>query len=1063
MVDDPVRIQSLLDDSLLHQVYFLQASYREEMDTDPTGQIEWALYPPRGYANQSVPDLPPAISNRPSSWPLGGWPSRGFEKKWPGEWNGRFGRGVIKADLECFFVANDAQDQEYLQPGASFKYYPRPGLRIGDVDPTVTIQRGLPWGGLGIRVEQRGFQWNNPQARDAIFWEYTIGNMSEYDITEVGFGYWVDNAIGGQDGNDELAAYDTILDLAYSWDINGIGEYGLQVGTMGFAYLESPANSTDNMDNDQDGLLDEQRDNTVAPGETKIGPTEGIYNLSDFLSFYSLEESDLQEHFAADEDGDWDDGMDLDGNGQYDGDEEAGDDVGLDGVSHFELNYTGPDADGSECNHQPDLLVGYGSEPDFGLTDVSESDMLGLTSFRLFPIPVHTPPYTYWFRNDESMWELVGQDSLAPYIGAVSNLAEVFATGVFPLYRGSQERISMSQLHSWDDGTQIQAGDPVVNPPLALFRLKDIVQVIYETDYRFAQPPLMPTLTATPGDGFVLLTWDNLSELKTRDSFLKNENDFEGYKLYRATDRDFTDAKLITDGFGAASTLKPIFQCDLVNQRKDFTDYGLVNGAAYYLGNDTGIVHSYRDEAVQNGRTYYYALVAYDYGMPEIGVSPSENNIVIEVDQAEQITFSSKNVAVVTPYPAAAGYTLETEFDIDEGKTLGSGEIEMEMLAKQAVKSGTKYKVKFDMHEIRRIRNIDYGVRWVNNGIRIYDTSDGDVLVYTENPDNPRDMLADSTESLDYWFIKTGGVYTDIFDGIRLYLDVDIIEAEYDYLNTGWLTGSSPMRVIPSSDESLYFPWDYDIVFTSDDSAYVSPQRIAASTRIYDENDERIREGLLGQQAYSFYVQNNSIIDSVTNAPALMDMVVWDINTSGAYEMLEDRVLVGPLDDRGRWAGTVFVLDFFDAVTEADLPQRDDVYRVRFRRPFYETDSLMFTVNLNENVEDDRLNESLDNVLVVPNPYVATNALEPALANPDFNQRRRIMFTNVPAQCTIKIFTVSGVFVDEIEVNNAEENGIAYWDLLTKDDLELAGGMYLWHLKAHRTGEEKMGKLAVIK
>ena len=69
-------------------------------------------------------------------------------------------------------------------------------------DYDISIQSGQPWGGLGIRVETRGFQWNNPQARDAIFWEYNISNTSEYDLPEVCFGYWVDNAIGG-DGADD--------------------------------------------------------------------------------------------------------------------------------------------------------------------------------------------------------------------------------------------------------------------------------------------------------------------------------------------------------------------------------------------------------------------------------------------------------------------------------------------------------------------------------------------------------------------------------------------------------------------------------------------------------------------------------------------------------------------------------------------------------------------------------------------------------------------------------------------------------------------------------------------
>ncbi len=73
------------------------------------------------------------------------------------------------------------------------------------------------------------------------------------------------------------------------------------------------------------------------------------------------------------------------------------------------------------------------------------------------------------------------------------------------------------------------------------------------------------------------------------------------------------------------------------------------------------------------------------------------------------------------------------------------------------------------------------------------------------------------------------------------------------------------------------------------------------------------------------------------------------------------------------------------------------------------------------------------------------------------------MFTNIPARCTIKIFTVSGVLVDEIIVNNPADNGIIHWDLLSKEGLEVAAGMYLYHLKAEVTGKEKVGKFAIIK
>ena len=91
----------------------------------------------------------------------------------------------------------------------------------------------------------------------------------------------MDNSIGG-DGDDDLGYFNTEVDMAYSWDINGIGAGGLPTGVMGFAYLESPGLAYDNIDNDGDGLLDEKRDNEPTG---IIGPTAGITDLEAFLEF----------------------------------------------------------------------------------------------------------------------------------------------------------------------------------------------------------------------------------------------------------------------------------------------------------------------------------------------------------------------------------------------------------------------------------------------------------------------------------------------------------------------------------------------------------------------------------------------------------------------------------------------------------------------------------------------------------------------------------------------------------------------------------------------------------
>ena len=85
------------------------------------------------------------------------------------------------------------------------------------------------------------------------------------------------------------------------------------------------------------------------------------------------------------------------------------------------------------------------------------------------------------------------------------------------------------------------------------------------------------------------------------------------------------------------------------------------------------------------------------------------------------------------------------------------------------------------------------------------------------------------------------------------------------------------------------------------------------------------------------------------------------------------------------------------------------------------------------------------------------------------------MFTHIPAQCKIRIFSVSGVLIDEIEVDNSLDsrenvwdlnssaNGTVHWDLRSKEGLEIAAGYYIYHVESTVTGDVKVGKFAVIK
>ncbi|MBK7107043.1 MAG: hypothetical protein IPH62_17355 [Ignavibacteriae bacterium] len=1105
-VTDLSEVRFLRSNQNIDSLTFVQSGWIWNYDSNYDNTIRWQFTPVKGYFNPSQDFV--AMSNKSDSWPLEGWPSRGFETKWQGEWNGRFGRGIQYADLESYFVFNDAQDLEKIiqrnDPDEKLitegpRYYPRPGVLIGDINPDVTVQKGYPWGGLGIRIATRGFQWNNPEAKDIIFWEFDITNISGYDLPVSGFGYDIDMALGDEHSpDDDIGYFNKELDMVYVWDYDGIGVGGIVPGVFATAYLESPGLAYDNIDNDDDGLIDEKRDNSAG---RLIGAYDNINDLTKFLGFYNLNEIDLKEHFEGDEDQDWQDGIDLNGNGTYvkknseglwilEEGESSGDDVGLDGVGPADLNYDGPDE--GECNHVPDYIEGIGCEPNFAVTDISESDMLGLTTFRLMP-DTERGANNWFHADDETCYEFLNAHVFEEFTGIEPQRLGFAATSsTFALYKGRTERISIALLHAFENLHELSAsGHPAIN----LFTLKKTTQLIYEADYRFAQPPVLPTLTSTASDGKVILTWDDASMKLTREPFLRNINDFEGYKLYRSTDKYFQDSEVITDNKGSVASKKPIFQCDLVDNIFGNADYGEVGGVEYYLGDDSGIRHYFIDDQVENGRTYYYALVAYDYGAPEIGdgLSPTENNITFELDSSEEIIRMGKNIAVVTPHQKAAGFQ-DPSITLSPSSNFGNASVIPTVFDYAQIKPGHSYKIKFSVDTLGYLKKnerdrspLDFV--FINNGLTVYDITDGNIVVYSENQNNypmqniiERNDLTTAylngmSESINTNFYKSDEIFSNNFDGIQLKMNKMNGYFPYDHsftlsengLNkegTGWIVGKSDIRIESSFFEYYGFPYEYQIVFTDNPLAYRN--RINKRTGI--NNIEMSGEAnYLFDQTFTYYVTNQSALAIIGKIDTL-EMVVEDINGNGTYEMLEDKVLVGHAVIREiggqqliSWGGTVFAIDFREVRDENGLPKAGDIYKYEFNRPFRASDSIEFTVNGGGALEGSILNEDMEKIKVVPNPYIMTNSMEAAVSNKYLNQRRRIMFTHIPSECEIKIYTASGVMVDEIEVENMASNGIVHWDLLSKEDLEIAAGMYIYHIKSKLTGKEKIGKFAVIK
>ena len=281
----------------------------------------------------------------------------------------------------------------------------------------------------------------------------------------------------------------------------------------------------------------------------------------------------------------------------------------------------------------------------------------------------------------------------------------------------------------------------------------------------------------------------------------------------------------------------------------------------------------------------------------------------------------------------------------------------------------------------------------------------------------------------------------------------------------GWYEVFSPDKEIiilpfPYIDhrESKIVPWDFDITFLSSDNLYIE-NKVLESDFIYDHNGlSPNANALLLNSTFDFNVMNMSFNHNAS-------LVVHDQDNNGEYDKLKDLVLVGSVDNDGKWLGTSFVIDF-RGILESAYPDPGDVYEVEFKRPFWSTDTLHFqTFSFQDSINVQAENNSLDDIRVVPNPYVGTNVFEESILNSDLNQRRKLMFTHLPARCKIKIYTISGVLVDEINVFNSTNKGIAYWDLLTNEGMEVSAGMYVYHVESFTEGStgSKVGKFGVIK
>ena len=980
--------------------YIMETGYRERQGNSPYFNRVMRFEPRPGYF-QEDPSINQgrsvAMSNDPRTWP-DQWIDKLEDPNDPGwseAWNGYFGKRP-GADLESFAVYDD----QYYDAWLFF-----PDNRDATEDP---LERRR---GLGLRVEQRGFQWSNPQARNVIFWHYDITNESTTDyIDNIIFGIYMDSGVGGsaigEDGipesDDDNAYYDKEagLNLVYTWDNYGHGAKG-PTGYLGYSYMETPGNPFDGIDNDEDGVLDERRDGgpgILIQGQEAIRAyVESNFDIAKYENFYGkLENRPAYQQglwWTGDEDMDW---------------LVEFHDTGADGI--FDTYDTG----------ERDGIPSQG-EPYFDKTDVDESDQIGLTGFKMNRIrPGQGTPTTQVdqivFFDDGKEWpkrlynRFTNPDSAFDTPLVLNyNIGFLFASGPFKLEKGKTERFSLA-LGWGKDYPELK-------------RTTRVVQQIYKANYQFAEPPPLPTVKAYAGDGYVTLTWDDRSE-RAFDP-VTNINDFEGYRIYRSTDPSFLDPKLVDpqssqiSGSYSLVNGQPVAQYDLINHIQDFS-LTTVDGIAYYLGDNIGITHTFTDSMVTNGLLYYYAVCSYDRGSDSLEIYPSENAISVS-QTLKGGTILPTNVVEVRPNPPVVGYIPANTSEVDQVEGRGTGEVKVNILNSELVPDNHTFEIQF-YHPQDSVKATSYS---------LIDVTAGDTLFET---------------GTDFEGNGKGPVGAGILPIIFTPATIEIDSINSDFIQRAQTNTNLTIRystALPISLTRPGFPEDLQIIF-GDVNLDTSLAAVGLPAKPAKFKIIAKTSGGDQQLNFRFYDKNNSTTLDLTDE--YIEVVTY--------------ASANPTAPRATWNIT---LDVSGIGNDPIIPGGEgDIYNLLLIYPYNDQDIFRFVTSGQYIDPQKAKNEYEKKPYVVPNPYLGAATFEPQRFAVSGRGERRIEFRNLPQNCTIRIFTITGELVQTLYHNGTITQGFIAWDLRSKDNLEIAPGLYIYHVESKDLGSF-IGKFAIIK
>jgi len=642
--------------------------------------------------------------------------------------------------------------------------------------------------------------------------------------------------------------------------------------------------------------------------------------------------------------------------------------------------------------------------------------------------------------DDPALWPEVDLDDLPG-----SEITFITASGPFVLAAGDSLDFAIALAIGANENELLD------NMQTAYFMAK-------ERCYQGSGPPSAPKITAVPGDGMVKLFWDNGAEFSA--DAISGLQDFEGYRIYKSVDQGATWGKPITNYYGEETGWTPLVQFDL---NDSITGLDPAYGADFpnankNLGDDTGIQHSYIDYQVTNGIETWYCITAYDCGVfvpgePSLTEPSYENAIAVSPYDA--------NVAVVIPGTQASDYQPGVSEELVEmGGLIADGTLQV-IIVNPADLLDHTYEITFNdsgqwvQMESDSVQAAELTLNLYDftlQTFKFYNILSGDSIYYKNIPLRGDDLPIVNGFRLNAMNIAGTGVRT------LGWTTVNSDSSTFDWWTENRHPGNSS-----SYDEVVEGLDDWRITVTEDSvripmlpAGFGDLPEDTIWAHLQVERADYASGGIWIDATEYLWISDLFLFFPDTN---IMGPLGWDLIPGGAgYNPHANTGTLWPdmlllRDDEDDSTGSTVWLKTQNGPVTAIPPSVGDVFTIETYKPFTSQLTYQFSTQSSGSITG---STDLSGIKVVPNPLIVSSGLE---TNP---YESKVMFTHLPSECEITIYTVSGNRVRTLHHQSSSGEGFAYWDCLNHQGQNVAYGLYIYVVNTP-SGKTQSGKLMIIR